>query len=62
MCIFVGECPTIGGLYLPTILLGWQQIKAWISEPMEVDATSFGSLTNRFQWMWTNLAPPNVIQ
>jgi hypothetical protein len=48
MCIFVGKCPTIGGFYLPTILLGWQQIKAWIIELMQVDVISFGSQAYRF--------------
>jgi len=48
MCIFVGKCPTIGGFYLPTILLGWQKIKASIIELMQVDVISFGSQAYQF--------------
>ncbi len=32
MCIFVGECEPLGD-FRPIVLVGWQQIKAWINEP-----------------------------
>jgi len=45
-----------------TILAGWQQIKAWISELVHVDDVSISSRTHQFLWMWTNLTSPKVIQ
>ncbi len=46
----------------PIILVGWQHIRAWIGEPTQVDVVLSGSWTHWFWWMWTNLAPPEVIQ
>jgi len=34
--------PPLGDFRL-IVLAGWQQIRAWISEPMQVDATLVGS-------------------
>jgi hypothetical protein len=46
----------------PIIVVGWQKIKAWIGEPIQVDATSIGSRAHRFWWIWTNITPLKGIQ
>jgi hypothetical protein len=48
--------------FKPTILAGWQQIKAWIGELVQMDVVSIGSQTHWFQWMWINIAQIKVIQ
>jgi hypothetical protein len=48
--------------FKPTILAGWQQIKAWIGELVQMDVVSIGSQTHWFQWMWTNVTQIKVIQ
>ncbi len=44
------------------VLVAWQQIKPWIKEPMQLDATTTGSCAHYFQWLWTNLAPLEIFQ
>jgi hypothetical protein len=61
MCICVGEYPTFGG-FLTAILATWQQIKAWIMEPVHVDATIINSCAHCFWWLWINLALLEVFQ
>jgi hypothetical protein len=46
----------------PIVLAGWQQIQTWIKEQMQVDVALVVSRSHQFQWMWTNLAPPEVFQ
>ncbi len=48
--------------YKPIVLARWQQIKAWIGKPVQVDVVSVGSWAHWFWWMWTNLASLEVIQ
>ncbi len=43
-------------------MAGWQHIKAWINEPVQMDVALVGSQAHRFQWMWINLTPPKMIQ
>jgi hypothetical protein len=50
MCIFVGECPTMGD-FQPIVLVNWQQIKAWIRKPMQVDVILVDSRAHWFQWI-----------
>jgi site-specific DNA-cytosine methylase len=37
--------------YKSTILVGWQQIRVWIGEPVQVIVASIGSQAHWFQWM-----------
>jgi hypothetical protein len=50
------------GDYRPIVLVGWQQIRAWIGKPVQVDVILVGSQPHWFRWMWINLTPPEVIQ
>ncbi len=50
------------GVSRPIVLAGWQQIKAWIGELVQVDVTLISSQTHRYQWIWINLAPLEVMQ
>jgi hypothetical protein len=36
--------------------------KGWIGELVQVDVILVGSWAHQFQWMWTNLAPLEVMQ
>jgi hypothetical protein len=45
----------------PLVLVAWQQIKAWIGDLVQVDAIVVGSHAHRFWWLWTNLAPVDVL-
>jgi hypothetical protein len=44
----------------PVVLATWQQIRAWIGEPMQVDVVVVDSHAHCFWWLWTNLASPKV--
>jgi hypothetical protein len=48
--------------FLLTILVGWQQIRAWINELVWMDVRAFGSYACRFLWMWINLTSLEMIQ
>jgi hypothetical protein len=61
-CAYLLENVPPLGDFKPTILARWQHIKTWIGELVQVDVALVGSQTHWFQWMWTNLAPPKVIQ
>jgi hypothetical protein len=43
MCAYLLENVPLAWDSQPFILGGWQHIKAWISEPMQVDVVTIGS-------------------
>ncbi len=51
--------PPLGDSH-PVVSATWKQIRAWIEEPMHVDAAIIDSHAHHFQWLWTNLAPQEV--
>jgi len=42
-CAYLLENVPPLGDFKPTILVGWQHVRAWISELMQVDVVSVGS-------------------
>jgi hypothetical protein len=48
--------------FLLAILVGWQQIRAWINELVQMDVRAFGFYAHRFLWMWINLTSLKMIQ
>jgi hypothetical protein len=54
-CAYVLENGPPLGDFQPIVLASWQQIKAWIGEPMQVDVVAIGAHAHYFRWLWTNL-------
>jgi hypothetical protein len=61
-CAYLLENVPPWGDYRPIVLAKWQQIRAWINKPLQVDIISVASWAHRFWWMWINLTPLKVIQ
>jgi hypothetical protein len=45
----------------PIVLVGWQKIRAWISELMQMNVIVIDSQAHEFRWLWNNLTPLEVI-
>jgi hypothetical protein len=50
--------PPLGNFQL-AMLIGWEQMCAWINVLMRVATAIFDSLAHQFQWMWIKLTPLN---
>jgi hypothetical protein len=61
-CAYVLENVPPLGDSRPFELAAWQQIRAWIREPVQVDVVVVNSCAHHFRWIWTNLASLEMLQ